>query len=519
MPAETAVERAVANSPYSSQHAAALASSRHPLLPPRDPVRGGPGTSFSFDRAAVALTGSAAVGAYLVLRRRSDKRRTSRRRWGSSFFRRRSPDVSQGAAEAEPDEAADSQMALPKPPMVIFLAVFLHLLGFTMSGPIIPGLRQHFSLAAAKTGLISSAFPLGVFFAVTIFPALSDRIGRKPVLLMSYLGVGIGFVLQGLAVSCGLPFRAFIALRVASGAFAGASTVVKAYLADIATKETLPKFMAYREAAATLAFIVGPTISGLLLSLTNVASVVVFSGVTSLLAAVMVLFFLLPPKLRSDDEEQPRTAQKPAKPEASESAETKRPLSRRSRWSIIVMMMIVGFAYNIGQSFFDSFFAVLMVERFGITPAVLGPLLTGLACVVFVTASCIYYPLVRWTSTTAVAAIGLTMIGMGMSLLGSASTMTTVSLAIMLYGVGLPLFTPSVPIVLAEVAPKRKRGFILGIDSAVNTVARIMSPTIMGIVYQGQGAHVAFQRAAVVIFAGSVLLVSMRGALKTRGLA
>jgi len=399
-----------------------------------------------------------------------------------------------------------------KPQRVIYAAVFLHLLGFTMNGPIIPSLRKHFGLAAAKTGFISSAFPLGAIFAAAVFPALSDRIGRKPVLLISYAGVGLGFVLQGLSVANGLPFAAFIALRVMSGAFAGASIVVKAYLADVASKTTLPKYMARREAAGTLAFIVGPAISGMLLSLTSVSAVVAFSGATSLMAAGLVLFLL---EKTSTQRSKPKSdAQPPSEGEKEPSQTPDAPDSPARRRAIIVSMMFISFFYNIGQSFFDSFFGVLMVERFGVSPATLGQMFTLLACLVFVTAGWLYYPLVQLASTSAVAACGLTLMAVGMRLLGGSSSLPAVVLGVFFYGIGLPLFTPSVPILLTEASPPGRRGMILGIDSAVNTVARVLSPAIMGVIYQGHGAAVAFQRASIVLLVGASVLACVRTGLR-----
>ena len=79
---------------------------------------------------------------------------------------------------------------------------------------------------------------------------------------LSLFGVGCGLVAQAQCVRKGWSLAAFLSLRVASGAFAGASPIVKAYLADVATEKQLPAFMAWREACCTLAFIAGPTLGG-----------------------------------------------------------------------------------------------------------------------------------------------------------------------------------------------------------------------------------------------------------------
>ena len=78
----------------------------------------------------------------------------------------------------------------------VMLAVFLHLLGFTVTGPITPSLVSHFGLHPSQVGYLTSAYPLGMFFALFAWPRLSDKVGRKPILVMSLLGVGLGLVAQ-----------------------------------------------------------------------------------------------------------------------------------------------------------------------------------------------------------------------------------------------------------------------------------------------------------------------------------
>ena len=172
------------------------------------------------------------------------------------------------------------------------LAVFLHLLGFTVTGPITPGLVRHFSIPPSDVGYLTSAYPLGMFFALFAWPRLSDRVGRKPILVLSLLGVGFGLVAQSVAVARHWSLAAFLGLRVASGAFAGASPVVKAYLADAATPERLADYMAWREAACTLAFIVGPTLGGALFTGASLGACIGVTGWASVAAAGLVLAFV-----------------------------------------------------------------------------------------------------------------------------------------------------------------------------------------------------------------------------------
>ena len=182
------------------------------------------------------------------------------------------------ASDVPTDPPSNETGAYASSVACVMLAVFLHLLGFTVTGPITPGLVAHFALHPSEVGYLTSAYPLGMFFALFAWPRLSDRVGRKPVIVASLLGVGGGLIAQAACVARDGSLMQFLGLRVLAGAFAGASPVVKAYLADVATKEQLPSFMAWREAACTLAFIVGPTLGGALFSGSSLASCVACGG-------------------------------------------------------------------------------------------------------------------------------------------------------------------------------------------------------------------------------------------------
>jgi len=387
-------------------------------------------------------------------------------------------------------------------PMNVFLVVFLHLLGFTMGGPIVPVLRQHFGLDALQTGRITSAFPGGMFFAVFLWPALSDVIGRKPVLVLAYFGVGVGFVLQSLALYCGGSFEVFLGLRFMSGLFAGASTVTKAYIADMASPGMLSRLFAFKEAAATLAFIIGPTLGGLLAQRTSLPVVVLCMGLTSIVSSFIVFVFLRCPSTCPQDKLE----------ESAPGSDSERPASKESEscplgnpWPALLTIMVVSFAYNFGQSFFDAYFPLFATEKLGRTPAQLGYMLTAMACSVFVS-SVLYAKAAHRFGTVRIAVIGLLSIAAALFGISTISTWWTVFVPLALYAfVGVPWFTPSVPTILTTCAPDGRRGQTLGFSSACNAVARILAPLAMGATYQ-LGPPAAFQT-AVVVLAGALVMV------------
>lgn len=420
------------------------------------------------------------------------------------------------------------------------LAVFLHLLGFTVTGPITPSLVAHFGLHPSQVGYLTSAYPLGMFFALFAWPRLSDAVGRKPILVMSLLGVGMGLVAQAACVQNGWSLATFLGLRVASGAFAGASPVVKAYLADAAAPEQLPSFMAWREAACTLAFIVGPSLGGLMFSANkNLGACIAVTGWASVGAAFIVAVAVKEIGWRrrdgstnepsagflgrsadesegdvdeSEDGIDPTGASAAAKRAAREQARTEAasapacPLGRRL-YAAVATICVTSFLYNAGQSTFDSFFPVFCSQQRGMGPTQIGATLTALAAVSFSISAAGFAAVNKKLGLTSTTALGLALVAVGLGAIGAAPTAGLTLFAATLYVTGIPLFTPAIPILLMQCVPPNRRGAVMGLDSAVNAVARIATPIALGGVYHASPTAAFAAAGGVVAFACALVLV------------
>ena len=434
----------------------------------------------------------------------------------------------------------------------VMLAVFLHLLGFTVTGPITPSLVAHFGLHPSRVGYLTSAYPLGMFFALFAWPRLSDAVGRKPILVTSLLGVGVGLMAQAACVTNGWSLATFLGLRVASGAFAGASPVVKAYLADAATPEQLPSFMAWREAACTLAFIVGPSLGGLMFSANeDLGACIAVTGWASVGAAAVVavavreIGWRTSPEVsgdgsadegagfssggsgrsaadESDDDAEDGmdptgqidgvSAVAAAKRAAREQARTEAtsapacPLGRRL-YAAVATICVTSFLYNAGQSTFDSFFPVFCAQQRGMGPTQIGATLTALAAVSFSISAAGFARVNKKLGLTSTTALGLGLVAVGLGAIGAAPTAGLTLFAATLYVTGIPLFTPAIPILLMQCVPPNRRGAVMGLDSAVNAVARIATPIALGGVYHASPTAAFAAAGGVVAFACALVLV------------
>jgi len=150
--------------------------------------------------------------------------------------------------------------------LIIWLTVFIDLIGFGIVVPLVPLFSRHFGAHGLVIGVIIASFSAMQFLFAPIWGRLSDRIGRRPVLLVSTLGAALSYVL--FAFSCGVENHVLaLVLMVASRAFAGVCggniTVAQAYIADITPPENRSKKMGLIGMAFGLGFIFGPVIGGL----------------------------------------------------------------------------------------------------------------------------------------------------------------------------------------------------------------------------------------------------------------
>src|SRR6267143_6746813 len=150
--------------------------------------------------------------------------------------------------------------------LVIFLTVFIDLIGFGIVVPLVPLFSKHFGAHGFVIGVVIASFSAMQFIFAPIWGRLSDRIGRRPVLLFSTLGAAGSYVL--FAISSGMDDHVaglwlLVAARMFAGICGGNITVAQAYIADITPPDQRSKKMGLIGMAFGLGFIFGPFIGGI----------------------------------------------------------------------------------------------------------------------------------------------------------------------------------------------------------------------------------------------------------------
>lgn len=147
--------------------------------------------------------------------------------------------------------------------LVIFLTILLSTIGFGVCIPVLPKYAQDLGATDFTTGWLTGVFSLMVFIAAPLWGRLSDRIGRRPVLIISVLGSAVGYFIMAWAGDAKLLSFLFVA-RIIDGASGGNVGAAQAYLADISSKAERSKTMALIGIGFGAGFVLGPALAGIL---------------------------------------------------------------------------------------------------------------------------------------------------------------------------------------------------------------------------------------------------------------
>lgn len=179
-----------------------------------------------------------------------------------------------------------------KPLLIIFVTIFIDLLGFGMVIPLLPFFAQDFLATPFEIGLLVSIYSWMQFFFAPILGGLSDRVGRRPVLFFSIIGSGVGYLMIGFAGSLAMIFAG----RVLGGITGANLSTAQAYIADVTSRENRAKGMGLFGMAFGFGFIMGPALAGILSKFGHEVPFFVAAGLSFANAAM--LYFILPESIK-----------------------------------------------------------------------------------------------------------------------------------------------------------------------------------------------------------------------------
>jgi DHA1 family multidrug resistance protein-like MFS transporter len=340
-------------------------------------------------------------------------------------------------------------------------------LGFGVIIPIIPFYMESLGAGGTELGLLVASYAVMRLIFAPIWGSISDRVGRKPILMIGILGYGITMVLFGLATELWMLFAA----RILSGVLSSAtSPTTMAYIADSTSEEDRGGGMGIMGAAVGLGTIFGPALGGLLAG--GSLSVPFFiAGGMSILALILIAIFL-PESL-------------PA--EARQTSIKGIPLPEVRLWwqalaSPIGILLVLAFLLTCGMMIFYGIFGLYALERFNYGPQEVGTIFMVVGLVSAVTQGVLTGPLTKRWGELPVIKVALLASSVGFILMVLADTYWTVMLSIGVFIFATALLIPTVTSLTSKRA-ESLQGMAMGLSSSFISLGRIVGPLWAGFVY------------------------------------
>jgi DHA1 family tetracycline resistance protein-like MFS transporter len=364
------------------------------------------------------------------------------------------------------------QAATKRTLAIAFTVIVLDLLGGNLLAPVVPFLVRQYSLDALSVGLLSAIYAGGQFFAAPFLGLLSDRIGRRPVLLVCLLGSAIGYIIFGIGGALWVLFLS----RLIDGITGGNISVATACIVDITPPEKRAQNFGLMGVAFGIGFLLGPTIGGAL-GQVNLALPAFFASGLSALSLIFAFFYL------------PETRQKAALAQGEPANVEDTGLNPLKAFPFvfrqpgIATLLTASFLFSLAFAGMVTNIGVFLVEKYQAAPIQLGVIFI----VVGITNIIAQGFLVRWLTPKfgekKLALAGLVLLVLGWLGIVLVPSFWMVFPLAVVSGMGSSMIMPTLGALIANQAPEGGQGQVQGVSTSLSSVSNIIGPLLAGLFY------------------------------------
>ena len=386
------------------------------------------------------------------------------------------------------------------PLLVIFVTVFIDLLGFGIILPMLPFYAQDFGASDTLIGLLFASYSLMQFLFSPVWGRISDAVGRRPILLMSLLGTAVSFTIFGFA---GTLIVLFVG-RILAGIFGAVITTAFAFIADVTTPENRAKGMGLVGAAFGLGFIFGPFIGGIVADAWGLAAPAFVAGGLAL-ANALLAWFTLPESL-------PREKRNGTSDPAHR---IRRTLSlarfiEALRHPAVGALLLLYFLTTLAFANMEATYALLTDVQYGWGPRQNGYAFGLIGIVMVVVQGWLIRPLSDRFGEHRLVVAGTFMLVPGLGLMPFAPTVGLFVLMSGLLAVGSGLVNPSLNSLISKGVSEAEQGGIMGITQGLGSLARVIGPVWGGYTFGRIGPSAPYWTAGIMMSFCFVTAVVLR---------
>jgi DHA1 family tetracycline resistance protein-like MFS transporter len=365
-----------------------------------------------------------------------------------------------------------------RPLVIIFLTIFVNLVGFGIIIPLLPYYAETFGASPVVVGLLFAVYSLCQLAAAPALGDLSDRYGRRPILVFSLAGTVVSFAMLALAHSVAMLFAA----RIVDGLSGGNISTARAYVADVTEPKDRARAYGLIGAAFGLGFILGPALTGVLSHISYTAPIWAAAGVT-LIATVMAWLWL------------PETVHRAH----AGSGNPFRYLPGLLTRPIIRRILAIDFLYWSSFAIFQTTFALFAARRFDFGVAKTGYVFAAFGVLGAVIQGGMIRTVVHRLGDKRTFLMGLAFGATGLATAALAQSETTFLLALVPLALGIGFGHPTISSLVSLVARGDEQGRVQGAASAVESLGRTVGPVWGNSSLQHLGETTPYLSAAAIL--------------------
>ncbi|MET1030242.1 MAG: MFS transporter [Domibacillus tundrae] len=346
-----------------------------------------------------------------------------------------------------------------KPLPILFAVMFLVMVGFGIIIPVLPFYAENMGASPAELGWLMAVYSVMQLLFTPVWGRVSDRIGRKPVMMIGIIGLALSFFLMAVSSSLWMLFAA----RIIGGFLSAANMpTVMAYVADVTTPEDRGKGMGIIGAAIGLGFIFGPAIGGIF-SKADLSVPFYIAGFSSLLTFFVVLFFL--------KESLPKEKRK-----TSNESGTSRWLAFSGPSAILFLLQLF---VSISLAGLEATFAYFAAQKAGLGTVELGYIFMIMGFAGAIVQGGLVGRLTKKRGEGFTIQLGIAISAIGFALILLTDDFATAALFLTIFGIGNGFIRPSVSSLITKISTAG-HGSATGLLSSFDSLGRITGPPLGG---------------------------------------
>ena len=377
--------------------------------------------------------------------------------------------------------------------IILLSVIFLNIAGFGLVIPLLPFFGKSLDAPAWQVALLFSAFSFGQFLGEPFWGRLSDRVGRRPVLMITITGGALAYVALAFAPTIWLAFAA----RFVGGFLSGNISTLQGSLADITRPEERAGKMGLMGSAFSLGFMIGPAIGGLLaqpeLGRFGFQIPLFAAAAFGLMSAVAVLLFVRESRPGNQAPHRPRIVA----------------LQEARAHPIIARVMIISFITVAGFAGIESTYGLWTEARFGGGPREIGFAFMGIGVLGAYCQAVLTGSLVRRHGEPRVLTAGLAAMWVGMIVQFASPTWPVAMLGFAFVCFGQSICFPCLTALISQATPSDRQGEMLGLNMSNMAMARIGGPIYAGQLFSLVNPGAAFVVTAILIVPAAMLAMQI----------